>query len=191
MGNINFYDWRREEADVIAKLNQLFLFGCFIIAVGICALLFMLKDNELNKAIKAKKFIEKQEEIMDNIKDEIKVIEESKELIISKINVIKDLQKERPILVYSLDEMTTAIPENAYLVEMGRIGNQITMKGVALTNEDVGDFINNIENTKTFSEPRIMDIKKIKKNGFLDSVEFNILANIDTSNENVIEEEAE
>lgn len=188
MGNINFYDWRTEKKEETAKINQAFLFLCLVFAVALCFALFMGKNKELEKNIAAKKYIEKQEEIMENTKKEIESIKDSKKLIIEKINVIKDLQKERPILVYSLDELTTSIPENVYLTSLSREEQNITLKGIALSNSDIGVFIENIENTKTFDSPKIVDIKKIKKEGYLDSAQFNIVANIDISNENVINE---
>lgn len=189
MGNINFYNWREEENQKVNQKNQAFLFGCLMLAIAICALLFLNKNKELERSIAAKKYIEKQEEIMTNTESEIKSMNEAKDLIIEKINIIKDLQKERPVLVYSLDEITTAIPDNVYLEKMNRTNNIVSMKGVALTNDDVGSFIKNIKLSKTLKEPRIMDIKKLQKEGYLDSVQFNIVAQIDVTNENVIGEE--
>lgn len=188
MENINFYNWRQEQQILRNKFNQAYLFICVILGCLIAFSIFQLKSNSLSALEKEKSFIESQITLMEGTKKEIDSINNEKKLIIDQINVIQNLQKERPILVYSLDELVMSIPNNVYLTNFSRVDNIASFQGVALSNEDVGIFIKKLNETETFENPKIIDIKTLQKEGFLDSVQFNIIANINVTNENIIKE---
>jgi len=66
-----------------------------------------------------------------------------------KLNVIADLEAQRKGPVRILDEVSRQIPVNrAWLVHLNKSGSNLTLKGVAMDNETVADFIENLKTLK-------------------------------------------
>lgn len=74
---------------------------------------------------------------------------------------VEDLQTNRNIPVYLLDELVKYTPEGIYLTSIKQAGDQVTIAGVAQTNERVELLRNTQNQSKWLHKPELVEIKAI------------------------------
>jgi type IV pilus assembly protein PilN len=75
---------------------------------------------------------------------------------------VEDLQTNRNIPVYLLDELVKQTPEGIYLTSIKQNGGVVTVAGVAQTNERVSEFLRNTQYNSTWLErPELVEIKAV------------------------------
>lgn len=73
---------------------------------------------------------------------------------------VEDLQTDRNIPVYLLEELVKQAPEGIYLTSIKQTGDSIALVGVAQTNERVSEFLRNTSYSSTWLErPELIEIK--------------------------------
>jgi type IV pilus assembly protein PilN len=73
---------------------------------------------------------------------------------------VEDLQTNRNVPVYLLDELVKQTPEGIYLTTIRQAENVVTVSGVAQTNERVSEFLRNTQyNSKWLERPELVEIK--------------------------------
>lgn len=73
---------------------------------------------------------------------------------------VEDLQNDRNIPVYLLDELVRHTPEGVYLTAIKQTGSTVAVSGVAQTNERVSEMLRNASYNATWLErPELVEIK--------------------------------
>jgi type IV pilus assembly protein PilN len=73
---------------------------------------------------------------------------------------VEDLQTNRNVPVYLLDELAKQTPEGVYLTAIKQLDQVVTVSGVAQTNERVSEFLRNtLNNSKWLERPELVEIK--------------------------------
>jgi type IV pilus assembly protein PilN len=116
---------------------------------------------------------------------EIKEIEDKKNKLLVKIELIQNLQESRPQIVHLFDELAKRTPEGVFLTQFKQIGKELTMDGKAQSNARVSTFMREIENSDWLSSPKLSIIKGMdkdegaKQQGSGQLSEFTLLAKLD------------
>jgi type IV pilus assembly protein PilN len=75
---------------------------------------------------------------------------------------VEDLQTNRNIPVYLLDELVKQTPEGIYLKDIKQNGGVVTIAGIAQTNERVSEFLRNTQyNSKWLERPELVEIRAV------------------------------
>ena len=75
---------------------------------------------------------------------------------------VEDLQTNRNIPVYLLDELVRQTPEGVYLTSIKQVGERVSIAGVAQTNERVSEFLRNAQhNSHWLDHPELIEIKAV------------------------------
>ena len=73
---------------------------------------------------------------------------------------VEDLQTDRNIPVYLLDELVKQTPEGVYLTSVKQTGQSVQVNGLAQTNERVSEFLRNtLYNSPWLERPELIEIK--------------------------------
>jgi len=73
---------------------------------------------------------------------------------------VEDLQTNRNVPVYLLDELVKQTPEGVYLTTIRQADQVVSVNGVAQTNERVSEFLRNtLYNSKWLERPELVEIK--------------------------------
>lgn len=73
---------------------------------------------------------------------------------------VEDLQTDRNVPVYLLDELAKQTPEGVYLTSIKQNGNLVSIGGLSLTNERVSELLRNTAYNSTWLErPELVEIK--------------------------------
>lgn len=160
MARINLLPWRQEER---ARRNKEFL--TLIVAVTLLALLTAFAtwsyfNNELDEQLDANALIEKENALLDTALVEIDSLEQRREDIISRMQVIQDLQGRRPVPVRLWDDLAKAMPPALYLNNLKREGDVITLTGLADNPNIVSSLIRNLDSSKWMGNSAVSNIQQ-------------------------------
>jgi len=72
---------------------------------------------------------------------------------------VEDLQSDRNMPVHLLTELVTQLPEGVYVNNMVQVGQNVTLKGVAQSNERVSELLRNLGGRSSwFTRPELVEI---------------------------------
>jgi len=72
---------------------------------------------------------------------------------------VEDLQSDRNMPVHLLTELVTQLPEGVYVNSMTQVGQDVTLKGVAQSNERVSELLRNLGGKSAwFNRPELVEI---------------------------------
>lgn len=95
--------------------------------------------------------------------EQIKNLEEEKQQIIERMQVIQALQKRRPLVVHFFDEIVKILPEGVYLTKIKQDGREVTLEGAAQSNARISTLMRNIEASSWLERPTIEVIQSSDK----------------------------
>ena len=90
---------------------------------------------------------------------EIKELDKTKARLLSRLEVIQNLQTSRPVMVQMFDTLVRLLPENLYLTSLKNDGNQLLLKGVASSNNVISDFMRSLADSPLFGEPALQVVR--------------------------------
>lgn len=116
-----------------------------------------------NSRLEAKKvqFKDNEKKIAE-IKEKIKAVENFEQvnkLFQQRTSIIEQLRKNQSIPVKLLDEISKLLPNGVWLQTMTMSGENITIDGYAFANSDVVSYVDNLKNSKTFTEIYLQESK--------------------------------
>lgn len=93
------------------------------------------------------------------IKD-IATLRQEIEALKARQRAVEDLQTDRNVPVYLLNEITKQTPEGVYLTSINQSGQTVAIKGIAQTNERVSELLRNtFYNSPWLEKPDLIEIK--------------------------------
>ncbi len=160
MARINLLPWRQEER---ARRNKEFI--ALVVAVTLLSLLAAFAtwsyfNNELAEQLDANALIEQENARLDKALVEIDSLEQRREDIISRMQVIQDLQGRRPVPVRLWDDLAKAIPPALYLNNLKREGDVLTLTGLADNPNVVSSLIRNLDSSKWMGNSAVSNIQQ-------------------------------
>lgn len=183
MARINLLPWRAD----LKKQKQ----RDFISAGGLAVLLMVVIMFAVHMYIeKLKEHQEQRNQILKNeiaVLDqkirEIKAIEEKKNMLLTKIEVIQKLQESRPLIVHLFDELTKTTPDGVFLTEFYQADKVLTFNGKAESNARVSAFMRAIDASPWLHSPGLNIIESKDKTKVEQLSDFIMLAKLGDKNE--------
>ena len=97
--------------------------------------------------------------VLDNQIKEIATIETEITALRARQKAVEDLQSDRNLQVYLLNELVRQLPDGVYLTDMRQLDQTVTLKGSAQSNERVSELLRNLgNNTPYFAKPQLIEI---------------------------------
>ena len=160
MAHINLLPWRQEERE---RRNKEFV--TLVAAVTLLALLAAFAtwsyfNNELAEQLDANALIEQENARLDTALTEIDSLEQRRDDIVSRMQVIQDLQGRRPVPVHLWDDIAKAIPPALYLNNLKREGDLITLTGKADNPNVVSSLIRNLDASEWMGASAVRTIQQ-------------------------------
>jgi len=163
MPRINLLPWREQERKVRRREFLGALAGAAIIGV-ICVLFgkFVLYaswiDSQNGKNNLLKKEIVKLDAQIADIQD----LENRKQRLVARMEIIEKLQRKRPEIVHLFDELVKTVPEGIYLTQMKETGKRLEIKGIAQSSTRVSTFMRNIDSSAWMDNPQLQVVESAK-----------------------------
>jgi len=122
-----------------------------VVFVVICGFLFIQQRNTLKKEIDLLEQAKQEKKSLKDVMNVINEFEQQKSLFQRKINLINELKSKQRSAVIIMDEISRRLPDWVWLTETELKDQTIRIKGKALTNNLIADFIYNLEESAYFS----------------------------------------
>jgi type IV pilus assembly protein PilN len=162
MPRINLLPWREQERKV-RRREFLVAAGAAVFAAVIFALggkvvysSWIDAQNEKNNLLK-KEIVKLDAEIAD-----IQDLENRKQRLVARMEIIEKLQRKRPEIVHQFDEMVHTVPDGVYLTSIKQTGNKVELKGVAQSSTRVSTFMRNIDTSTWMDNPELQVVETSK-----------------------------
>ncbi len=155
MAEINLLPWR----EALRKKQQKDFAIQAGLVMALAAVLVFLAHMQIQARIEAQEarnaFLEQHIRKVDEEIKEIRELESTREKLLARMNVIQELQHNRPLSVHLMDQLVRTIPDGVYLDSFTQKGNELTMVGVAQSNARVSAYMRNIEASPWMADPRL------------------------------------
>ncbi len=158
MAKINLLNWREEYRQ---EKKKDFITHTLVVCVlaGLIAFAWVyLLNQTIDEQNSRNNLLKGEIAILDKQVDEIKELKRKREELISRMQVIQDLQGTRPVIVRYFDEFVRAIPDGVFMLSMARNAKAITLEGIAESNSRVASLMRNIDNSEWFDESNLKSV---------------------------------
>ncbi|MCK5717302.1 MAG: PilN domain-containing protein [Thiomargarita sp.] len=163
MAHINLLPWR----DTLKKEREIrlsIITGISLSLVGIVVFLVHLyMSNEIEYQQERNQYLQAEITKADSKIKEITNLKNKKERLISRMNVIQDLEKSRSNIVHLFDELVKQVPGGVYFTSMKQRGKNVTLIGVAQSEARVSSLMISLEASPWIGAPKIDFIKTTKQ----------------------------
>ena len=162
MPRINLLPWREQERKVRRRefgvaagaavfAGVVFMGGGMILYQG-----WIDAQNAKNELLK-KEIVKLDAQIAD-----IQDLENRKQRLVARMEIIERLQRKRPEIVHLFDELTRTVPEGVYLTNIKENANKLELRGVAQSSTRVSTFMRNIDASVWMDNPQLLVVEAAK-----------------------------
>ena len=153
MPRINLLPWR-EEARKLKRREFALAAGAAIFAGVMIALGGKLLYASWIDAQNAKNDLLKREiGKLDSQITDILDLENRKQRLLARMEIIDKLQRSRPEIVHLLDDMVRTVPEGVYLTSIKQTGRKLEIHGIAQSSTRVSTYMRNIDASSWIANP--------------------------------------
>lgn len=158
MTSINLRPWREERR----QKQQLDFMIMLAVAAGLAVVVFMLWNGAVGSQVtnqqERNRYIERELAQLDQQIKEISELESRRAELVSRMNVIQNLQNSRPFIVYIFDQLVRTLPDGVYYSSIERRGTLITIQGVADSNNRISALMRNLNESDWFRDPDLRTV---------------------------------
>ena len=160
MAKINLLPWREWERE---RRQKEFLTNLGVVFVGAILLVF-LAGTILDRSVEAQN--ERNSYLQTNISEldkqiaEIRELRKKKEELLARMQVIQQLQGNRPVIVRVFDEVVRTLSKGVHYKELTMTQNNLAVKGTAETNNRISSLMRNLDQSDWFAQPNLKSIKE-------------------------------
>ena len=159
MAKINLLPWR--EAFRTEKQKE---FLSLVVVVLVVAVLVAfgwdrVVSNQIESQNSRNQLLNTEIAKLDKQVAEIKELKARRQDLLDRMQVIQELQGNRPEIVKIYDEFVRAVPDGVYFTKMIRKDSQISLVGYAESNNRVSSLMRRLDASYKFSEPNLTKVQ--------------------------------
>jgi len=163
MPHINLLPWRETRR----KEQEKRFYVISGVAAALSILVVFLANNHIGQTInyqtQRNAYMTTQLKAVDQQIATIKSLEQEKNQLLSRMNIIQRLQASRPESVHLFEQVAYVTPEGARLVKLTHNGGLYSIEGIAESNALISRMMRNIDRSKWLSDPQLIVIDSSKK----------------------------
>ena len=159
MPRINLLPWREQERKIrrrefmVAAGGAVFAAVIFVLGGKLLYSSWTESQNEKNNLLK-KEIVKLDAQIAD-----IQDLENRKQRLVARMEIIEKLQRKRPEIVHLFDELVRTVPEGVYLTQLKETSNKLEIRGVAQSSTRVSTFMRNIDGSTWMDNPQLQVVE--------------------------------
>lgn len=165
MARINLLPWREDQRQQRQQQVKTIVVATLIfVGLVLYSMIFFI-NSLIDKQNDRNIFLQGEIAALDEINKEVKALQQEKQHILAKMQVIQDLQESRPKVVRLLDSLARVAPAKIYLEQITRQGELLTLSGVAEGGQPyelVSNFMTKLNADVEFNEPNLQKIEQAK-----------------------------
>ena len=161
MPKINLLPWRDELRD--QRRNQFYI--ALGMSAGVAGLMLLISSFTFDGIVRHQgdrnARLKEEIAILDLRIEEIIDLEDKKDRLLARMEIIEQLQRSRPGIVHVFEELVSTLPEGVYLTAVKQNGAKLEIVGWAESNTRVSAFMRNIDSSEWFTKPdlEVVEVK--------------------------------
>jgi type IV pilus assembly protein PilN len=165
---INLLPWREEE-----RKRQNVEFGIMagagvMLALLVVATIYMYFDDRTSYQAQRNSYLQGEIGVLNAKLETINGLEEKKQGLLDRMNIIQELQGSRPDTVHLFEELVTTIPDGVWLTRIAQNGRELSVEGITESNARVSAYMRNLSESKWLRSPQLVTIQKGVEGGGAD-----------------------
>lgn len=154
MTRVNLLPWR--EARRAAQQRQFYWtmgIGALLAVAGVIGV-YLYIQNLIDNQEARNNYLRAEIDELKRAEEEIKRLDATKASLLARLEIIQNLQQSRPGMVKVYDTLVRRLPEDVFLTKFQVTGKDITLNGIASTNNVIAGFMRSLASSSDlFNEP--------------------------------------
>lgn len=159
MIRINLLDWRARRRELRTRAFLAMLASAVVVAVAILAMAMVLMRQVMEQQTARNDYLRQQLLDVDHKIEEMQELQKVKSSLLTRMEVIEQLQASRSATVHFFDEIVNTVPDGVTLRSVAQSDASVTIEGVAESNGRVSTYMKNLDASPWFDNPRLIIIK--------------------------------
>jgi len=164
MPRINLIPWREAERKRRRQEFGAGAIGALLFAGVIAFAINLQMQNAIDNQNGRNAYLKTEIAQLDKQITEILQLEEQKQRLKARIEVIEQLERSRPEIVHVFDQLVRTLPDGIYLTEIKQADRKIQLKGLAQSSTRVASYMRNLDSSEWLGDPAL-DILETKGAG--------------------------
>jgi type IV pilus assembly protein PilN len=164
MPRINLIPWREAERKRKRQEFGVGALGALVAAAAIAFLVNLQMGAAIGNQNERNQYLNDEIAKLDKQITEILALEQQKQRLRARIQVIEQLERSRPEIVHVFDQLVRTIPDGINLVALKQTDRKLQLKGLAQSSTRVASYMRNLDASEWLKDPSL-DILETKGAG--------------------------
>ena len=164
MPRINLIPWREAERKRKRQEFGVGALGAVVVAGLITFLVYLQMGAAIDNQKERNQYLNDEIAKLDKQITEILALEQQKQRLRARIQVIEQLERSRPEIVHVFDQLVRTIPDGVSLTSLKQTDRRLQIKGLAQSSTRVASYMRNIDASEWLTDPSL-DILETKGSG--------------------------
>src|SRR5918994_4042857 len=164
MPRINLVPWREAERKRKRQEFGVGALGALVAAGAIAFLVNLQMGAAIDNQRERNQYLTDEIAKLDKQITEILALEQQKQRLRARIQVIEQLERSRPEIVHVFDQLVRTIPDGINLTSLKQTDRRLELKGLAQSSTRVASYMRNLEASEWLKDPAL-DILETKGAG--------------------------
>ena len=174
MPRVNLLPWRAERRKKNQRDFAFWALGAVGAAIGVTLILNLIMSGWISAQNARNQLLKDEIQGLDKQITEIVGLENQRERMRARMEIIEKLQRSRPEVVHLFDQLVRTLPDGVYLTSIKQSEKRLEFKGIAQSSTRVSAFMRNIDASDWMDKPEL-EVVETKKDSALGS-EFTLFA---------------
>ena len=164
MANINLLPWRewereRKQKEFLTQVAAVLLVGVMLVfGTG------MYLDGQVESQNLRNEYLKKNITELDTKIAEIRMLRKQRADLLARMQVIQELQGNRPVIVRVFDELVQTLAKGVHYKQVEMQNGNLSVAGIAESNNRISALMRNIDGSDWFASPNLKRIKEDPQN---------------------------
>lgn len=160
MSGINLLPWREWERERRQRQFAINLGAVLAAGVALVLLTGAVLDGRVSDQTARNRFLQDEIAVLDQQIAEIASLRKTRQELLARIQVILELQSNRPTVVHVFDELVRTLPAGLHFNTLKMEGTTLTLEAQAESNNRISTLMRNLDGSRLFSGPNLKSIKE-------------------------------
>ncbi len=167
MANINLLPWREQQRRERNQTTLLMCVGVWAIAGLIVFAAKTFMDSRIDRQEARNQFIQTEINKLSKVIKEIESLKEKRDALLSRIEVIQNLQQNRSQIVHVFDDLVNKLPNGVYYDNISKSEQGLNINGKAQSNGRVSALMRSLDASDWFDGATLKVVDVVDDNGAL------------------------
>ena len=159
MARINLLPWRDEQREVRRKQFLLILLAVLVGSAGAVLIANQVVSAAIDRQVARNDYIGGQITVVEERIKQVDDLRDRRQQLLERMRIIQDLQVNRQISGRIFDQLARTLPDGVYFTEVEMTGRNLSITGVAQSNNRVSDLMRNLDASDWFDAPSLTKVK--------------------------------